>query len=339
MSKSREGPVLPEKENVMAELRYAKNIVTDTREYSPEEIARIQEMQKSHPVDSTVEILRLLWMDDTRVEGASFYMECIWLWGGVTTSGTMEEPHVHDFDEVIGFIGTNPDNPGELDARMEIILGDETHFLTKSCLVHVPAGMKHCPLTFREVNRPVFFFTLAPISRYARTPETVKPEGEAVGKTSEFVPPETDASGTRYGRYIITRPKPHGSGPPPERPAEPPRVRATQIVSLDDEASPGAFYVDFVWIWSGDMTMSPKPHAHDFDEMIGFVGGPDRENPRAVYGDVSIVIGDEKHEIKQSSLVFIPKGLSHCPIDFKNITSPVLCFTIGNTPMWAPRQP
>ncbi len=322
----------------MAGLSYAKNIVTDTREYSPEEIAKIREMQKSHPVDTTVEILRLLWMDDTKVSGASFYMECIWLWEGVTTSGTTEEPHTHDFDEVIGFIGTNPENPRDLDARMEIILGDETHFLTKSCLVHIRAGMKHCPLTFREVKRPVFFFTLAPISRYGRTSEMMTQQGSTAPKAPEFIPPEPDASGTRYGRYIITEPKPHWSGPPPERPAGPPRARATQVVSLDSEASPGAFYVDFVWIWSGDMTMSPQPHAHDFDEMIGIIGS-DREHPRAVDGDVSIVIGDEKHTIKQSSLVFLPKRLRHCPIEFKNITRPVLCFTVGNTPKWSPLPP
>jgi hypothetical protein len=316
----------------MTELRYAKNIVTDTREYTPEEIARIEEMRKASPIESTIEMLRLLWMDDEKVEGALFYMECVWLWGGVTTSGTTEEPHHHDFDEVIGFIGTDPDNPHELDARMEIILGDETHFLTKSCLVHVPAGMKHCPLTFREVNRPVFFFTLAPVSHYGRTSVSGQSQEEKP-KKSAFVPPELDESGTRYGRYIITEPKPHGSGPPPE-PIEPPPVKATHIVSLDDEASPGGFYVDFVWIWSGDMTMSPQPHAHDFDEMIGIVGYSGKDNPRAVGGDVTVTLEDEKHAIRQSSLIYVPKGQLHCPIEFKNIVKPVLCFTIGNTPMW-----
>jgi hypothetical protein len=321
----------------MAASRYAKNIVTDTREYTPEEIAQIQKMMKQSPIKSTVKLLRLLWMDDTKVKGASFYMECIWLWGGVTTSGTTEEPHVHAFDEVIGFISSDPENPRELDARMEIILGDETHFLTKSCLVHVPAGMKHCPLTFREVNRPVFFFTLAPISRYGRTSERTKPQKPSAVKIPAFVPPPPDKSGSRYARYIITEPAPHRPSSPAERRPPPPRptTKTTHIVSLNSDVSPGAFYVDFVWIWSGDMTMAPQPHAHDFDEMIGFIGYPaDREHPRAIGGDVSIMLADEKHAIKQSSLVFVPKGLSHCPIEFKNIKMPVLCFTIGNTPKW-----
>jgi hypothetical protein len=328
--------IISGKEQAMTQLRYAKNIVTDTREYTAEEMVKIEEMRKKSQVESTVEGLRLLWMDDEKVKGATFYMECLWLWEGKTTSGTTEEPHRHDFDEVIGFISTDEDNPGELDARMEIILGDETHFLTKSCLVHIPAGMKHCPLTFREVNRPVFFFTLAPISHYGRTSGTAEQQEEKA-KPPTFVPPEPDSSGTRYGRYIITKPKRHGSGPLPQRPVNLPPVKSTQVVSLDNEASPGAFYVDFVWIWSGEMTMSPQPHAHDFDEMIGIVGFTGKDNPRAVGGNVSITLGDEKHSINQSSLIFIPKGLQHCPIEFKNIVKPVLCFTIGNTPMWNKR--
>jgi hypothetical protein len=319
----------------MAEKRYAKNIVTDTKEYTPEQIAKMMEMMKDSPIKSTIELIRLLWMDDTKVKGATLYMECVWLWGGKTTSGTTEEPHVHPFDEVIGFISSDPDNPKELDARMEILLGDETHFLTKSCLVHVPAGMKHCPLTFREVNRPVFFFTLAPISRYGRETESMKAKGAPPMKIPPFKPPPKDKSGSRYARYIVTEPKRHGPPPDPGKPMPPPpKAKTTHMVSLDGEVSPGAFYVDFVWIWSGDMTMAPEPHAHDFDEMIGLVGWADKEHPRAIDGDVSIKIGDELHNIKQSSLVFVPRGLKHCPIEFKNIKRPVLCFTVGNTTKW-----
>jgi hypothetical protein len=197
--------------------------------------------------------------------------------------------------------------------------------------------MKHCPLTFREVNRPVFFFTLAPISRYGRTPERKKSLKASSKKTPAFVPPPPDKSGKRYARYIITEPAPHRPSTPQEGRPPPPRptARATQIVSLNTDVSPGAFYVDFVWIWNGDMVMSPQAHAHDFDEMIGIIGYPeDRDNPRAVGNDISIVLAGEKHAIKQSSLIFVPKGLLHCPIAFNNIKQPVLCFTIGNTPKW-----
>jgi hypothetical protein len=313
-------------------LRYTKNIVTDTREYTPEEMAKIEDFRKNSPLKSTIEMLRLLWMDDSKVAGAQMYMECVWLWGGATTSGTTEEPHHHDFDEVIGFISTDPDYPKDLDARMEIILGDETHFLTKSCLVYVPAGMKHCPLTFREVNRPVFFFTLAPISRYGRTSLTGNTQ-PAPQKSSPFVPTSKDASGSRYARYIITEPKPW----PMMGPQKPSAARATQMVSLDSGISPGAFYADFVWIWNGTTNLAEKPHSHDFDEMIGIIGS-NRQSPRKLGGEVTIALGNETHHITQSSLIYIPKGLVHCPLQFTNIKEPVLCFSIGNTQMWSKKE-
>jgi hypothetical protein len=322
----------------MAALRYADNIVTDTREYTPEEMARIQEFMKKNPVQSTVKSFRLLWMDDTKVDGAEFYMECLWLWGGVTTSGTTEEPHVHEFNEVIGFIGTDPEHPNELDARIEIVLGDETHTLNKSCLVHIPPGMKHCPLTFREVNRPVLFFTLAPISRYGRTSLSTEAQPATHSKIPAFTLPPPDKSGSRYGRYIFTEPRSHGSGPPPKMPSPPPKVKSTHVVSLDGEASPGGFYIDFVWIWSGEMIL-PEPHAHDFDEIIGIVGFSGENNPRAVDGNVSVTMGGEKHTIRQSALVYVPKNVSHCPIELRDIRKPVLLFTIGNTPIWDKSAP
>ncbi len=319
---------------IITNLRYAKNIVTETREYTKEEMAMLEEMMKKNPIKSTIEMERLLWMDDTKVEGATFYMECIWLWGGKTTSGTTEEPHQHAHDEVIGFISSDADNPKELDAKMEILLGDETHWLTKSCLVHIPAGMKHCPLTFREVNRPVFFFTLMPISRYGRKTENLEGRKEPEIKIPEFKAPPKDAIGSCYARYIITEPKRHGPPPDKSKPKPPPKAKTTQIVSLDSDVSPGAFYVDFVWIWSGDMKMA-APHAHDWDEMIGFIGLPEsKANPRGINGKVTIKLGDETHNIKQSSLVFVPKNVSHCPIQMKGIKTPMLLFTIGNIPLW-----
>jgi len=311
----------------MTDLKYAGNIVTETREYTPEEVKMLEEFRKTHPVESTIKAHRLLWMDNNMVKGASMYMECLWLWEGKTTSGTTEEPHVHEFDEVIGFISTDKANPSELDARMEIILGDETHYLTKSCLVHVPAGMKHCPLTFREVNRPVFFFTLAPVSTYGRTSDHLGNKPKADPVKANFVPPEKpDASGTRYGRYIVTGLKPKEL--PPRQ--GPPTAETARVVSLDNDMSPGAFYAEFVWVWSGTTTMAPDGHAHQWDELIGIIGS-DRENPRELGGEVSIILGDEKHTLTQSSLIFVPGGLFHCPLEFKNIEKPVLCFTVGNT--------
>jgi hypothetical protein len=115
---------------------------------------------------------RVLYMDSSIVPGAT-YMECVWVMPrpanapplpGGRRVGT--EPHTHDYDEVIAFIGTDHDDPYDLGAEVELYLDDEKHIITKTSLVFIPAGLKHCPLTFLRVDRPVFHYTTGPAKMY-----------------------------------------------------------------------------------------------------------------------------------------------------------------------------
>ena len=102
------------------------------------------------------------WLDSKRVPGA-FYVECVWYYkpreGGV-------DAHTHDFDEVIAFFGSNPDDPHDLGGEVELWMEGERHVITKSCLVFVPKGVEHCPLKFNRVDRPIFHFALGTGAKY-----------------------------------------------------------------------------------------------------------------------------------------------------------------------------
>ena len=138
----------------MAESKYGKYIVTElkkkieapwAREYKPEEIKRV------------------LFLDNKVVEGA-FYVECAWFLKAYDEPAP--EPHAHDFDEVLAFLGTDLEEPYDLGGEIEIWLGDEKHILTKSCLVFIPKGLQHCPLVFRRVDRPILHFATGPGGMY-----------------------------------------------------------------------------------------------------------------------------------------------------------------------------
>lgn len=153
----------------MAELKYAKYIITDTKPMSPEALARMRERMKEKgitPGESSVKSTRLLWLDDEVAKGA-FYMELLWLWEGKQAQ-SVEEPHVHDFDEIIGFVGTNREDPHDLGGEVEIWLDDEKHILTKSCLVFIPKGLKHCPVLFTRIDSPICWFTIGNSSMYTK---------------------------------------------------------------------------------------------------------------------------------------------------------------------------
>ena len=114
---------------------------------------------------------RVLFLDNDVVPGA-FYTECVWIMPRPAGTGPAEgrsvgtESHAHDYDEVIAFFGTDLDDPYDLGAEVELWLEDEKHIITRSSLVFIPAGMKHCPLTFLRVDRPVFHFTTGPGKMY-----------------------------------------------------------------------------------------------------------------------------------------------------------------------------
>jgi hypothetical protein len=97
----------------------------------------------------------LLWIDGKKLNGAP-YMEAVWF---LTSNDTGPEEHEHDFDEFIGFIGTDVSRPDELGAEITFFLGGEAVTVTKSCLVYVPRGVKHSPILVPSLARPVIHFS------------------------------------------------------------------------------------------------------------------------------------------------------------------------------------
>ncbi|MDR1217011.1 MAG: hypothetical protein LBJ99_00315, partial [Oscillospiraceae bacterium] len=106
----------------------------------------------------------LLYLDNTRLPGAP-YMETVWF---KTANDTGPAPHEHDFDEFIGFIGTDPDAPSELGATLQFYIGDEAVTVKKSCLVYIPHGVRHSPIIIPELERPIIHFSGGNGGDYAR---------------------------------------------------------------------------------------------------------------------------------------------------------------------------
>lgn len=107
---------------------------------------------------------RVRWLDGNVVPGA-FQMNVSWY------HHAMEEPifpeeHVHPNDELVGFFGSDPENPDDLGGIVEFTMEGETHRITKSCMVFVPGGVKHLPLKLVEVNKPIFHFSICIAESY-----------------------------------------------------------------------------------------------------------------------------------------------------------------------------
>jgi len=130
----------------MAETKYGKYIVTG---------ANMPRPATPPPGERSGELI--LVSDDNVIKGA-FYLNCALIWKA-SGGGHTSDSHAHDWDEYIGFIGSNPEDPHSLFGAVEITLGDEKHTLTKSCAVFIPNGLMHCPIIFKRGDSPIFFST------------------------------------------------------------------------------------------------------------------------------------------------------------------------------------
>jgi hypothetical protein len=138
---------------------------------------------------------------------------------------------------------------------------------------------------------------------------------------------------TKYGKYIIS-----GSKPPPLPPDAPPRGDiGTGVVHVDDDVikGEGAYYLACNLVWKASDLPSPGgTHAHkNWVEYLGFIGS-NPDDPYDLGGEVEFWLGGEKHIITKSSVVFVPKGLTHCPIYFRRVDRPFFYFTTGPTPVY-----
>jgi len=105
-----------------------------------------------------------------------------------------------------------------------------------------------------------------------------------------------------------------------------------QIAVIDELNGklPGAFYLTCGLAMKKDVIPKNKPHNHDFEEYLVFLG-TNPEDPQDLGGEVELWIEDEKYIITKSTAVFIPRGLYHCPLLFHRIDRPFQVIRAGNS--------
>jgi len=135
--------------------KYGKYIIT---EFKPKKAAPWD------PKFTLDELIPLMYLDANIVKGA-FYVDSGWMLPAFAKELRGEE-HVHEFDEVIAFFGSDPKNPHDLGAVADVKIGGEVHRVTRSCLIFVPKGIKHGPIDFIKIDRPIIHFACGTGSQY-----------------------------------------------------------------------------------------------------------------------------------------------------------------------------
>lgn len=103
----------------------------------------------------------LVWLYGDQVEN----LEVNFTWGYYTQCGKWHrggEAHVHPEEEILVFVGLDPNDINFLGAELEIGLGPdyERHVFNTPTVVICPAGFPHLPLITRWVDEPYGFFVV-----------------------------------------------------------------------------------------------------------------------------------------------------------------------------------
>ena len=103
----------------------------------------------------------LTWMSGRDLEDLNVNI----FWGFCSQPGLWRRgagAHIHPADEVLVYVGMDPNNIDYLGAEIEMDLGEkhERHLIDKPTFVVCPAGMPHLPQVTRWVDKPFAFFAV-----------------------------------------------------------------------------------------------------------------------------------------------------------------------------------
>jgi hypothetical protein len=103
----------------------------------------------------------------------------------------------------------------------------------------------------------------------------------------------------------------------------------------DEPVKGSGQFAEAIWIFSDSPLITPEErqaHFHEFDELFMYLGA-NQKDMKDLGGEVELWIGEgkeaEKYNFTTSSGAFIPKGLMHGPMNFRNVKRPFLYLTFG----------
>jgi hypothetical protein len=98
-------------------------------------------------------------MSNNLVSGSNMYIETGWVFA-MPDPATHIHEHVHDYDEIVIHIGTDPQNQEDLGGEIEFMMDGQPLLIDKTSAVYVPKGIKHGPLTWKKCTRPHLELTI-----------------------------------------------------------------------------------------------------------------------------------------------------------------------------------
>jgi len=136
---------------------------------------------------------------------------------------------------------------------------------------------------------------------------------------------------SEYDKYFITETPRHREHPQSrDIVSDIPWCDSLVVDGPLDGGPEGAFYLETCMVLrAGSVEELEVPHTHDFDEYLLFIG-TNPEDQFDLGAEVEMWVGDEKRVLTKTTAVFVPAGVSHCPLVVHSIERPFIFITTGN---------
>jgi hypothetical protein len=217
-----------------------------------------------------------------------------------------EPTHKHMFSEFFFFFGSNPMNLQEFGADAEFSFGaeHEKHTISSPTIVVAAPGVYHCPLNYARVDKPIYCLEAFMTSKYS---------GVDLGEDLNEIRIEEPSYNRFFTKGVVRDNKWGGEGISLSTVPE-------HIIPASSRLSMGLSVVRKPYMFH------EPTHKHSFTEFFIFFGS----NPldmKEFDADVEFSIGPEheKHVISSPSIVVMPPGVYHCPLNYARVGKPIYC--------------
>lgn len=148
---------------------------------------------------------------------------------------------------------------------------------------------------------------------------------------------------TIYGKYFLTDDRGPVQGPDfTSFKSHPPlsEIADPQAYFRGESQIPGASASIGWQVFIKPYRLETIPHTHDVDEFLIFLGAKLPDVFDSFKAEIDLWMGEEleKHTITSATVVFIPKGLLHCPLNLRIIDEPVLFHALHLGPRFTAKR-
>jgi hypothetical protein len=240
------------------------------------------------------------------------------------------QAEVHDFNEVLVWMGSDMADLSELGGEVELCLGDEkeTQMIASSTAVYVPKGLPHLPAHTIRMDRPFFFLQFSMTKEYKATPVLAdKNPSPFVGWQSKY---RKNVHHLEFYRKAAWH---YG----PENPDD---AGGTMTDIIDQGVN---FNMSYESIRKAPYRFGPKPdkpHVHPYYDEFALFLGTNPYDLTDLGAEVETGMGKELewHTLNTPSLIKLPKGFPHGPLHVTKLDRPFIFAIIRpyGTPMSPP---